>query len=124
MKLLSSLPDSNDHAELSQNCHLQSGSATKTINELDGQSQNLENIQQSTAHILHDQPGYLVDPVHDVDLVQVEVDLPGTPVIPNQSSEVVFNNSTSPIKDYNIWIRQYNLNLDDLQVVKNCEWLK
>ena len=65
----------------------------------------------------------MVDPVHDVDLVQVEVDLPGSPVILNQSSEVVVNNSTSPIKDYNIWICQYNLSLDDLQVIKNGEWL-
>lgn len=123
MKFLSSLPGCNDHSQLSEHCHFQSESATKTINELDGQSQNLENIQQSTARTLHDQSGYLVNPVHDVDLVQVEDDFPGSPVIPNQSSEVVVNNSTSPIKDNNIWIHQYIISLNDLQVIESGEWL-
>ena len=57
------------------------------------------------------------------DLTQVEDDLPSSPVISNQSSAVIVINSTSPIKDSNIWIRQYNVSLDDLQVIKNSEWL-
>ena len=49
--------------------------------------------------------------------------MPGSPVIPDQSSAVVVINSTSPVKNDNTWIKQYNLSLYDQQVIKTGEWL-